>query len=165
MTVSSLGFGSRSYEEACYLHVQEYGLVNLKHKDNTTLRAVSHQSPNNNPSHIRRPKSSKCPKAGPGFKVTYLLTTWSKSPSWEVNRFQLVKKFPAFYWTRMFITALKTARHPSLSSARSIEYKPSNPTSWRCILILSSHLRLGLPSGFFPSGLFLTLILLMWRIG
>ena len=27
------------------------------------------------------------------------------------------------------------------------------PTSWRSILILSTHLRLGLPSGLFPSGL------------
>jgi hypothetical protein len=26
------------------------------------------------------------------------------------------------------------------------------PTSWRSILILSTHLRLGLPSGLFPSG-------------
>jgi hypothetical protein len=25
-----------------------------------------------------------------------------------------------------------------------------NPTSWRSILILSSHLRMGLPSGLFP---------------
>jgi len=29
---------------------------------------------------------------------------------------------------------------------------PPHPTPWRCILILSSHLRLGLPSGLFPSG-------------
>jgi len=28
-----------------------------------------------------------------------------------------------------------------------------HPTSWRSILILSSHLSLGLPSGLFPSGL------------
>ena len=29
---------------------------------------------------------------------------------------------------------------------------PPHPTSWRFILILSSHLRLGFPSGLFPSG-------------
>ena len=33
-------------------------------------------------------------------------------------------------------------------SARSIQSMPPNPTSWRSNLILSSHLRLGLPSGF-----------------
>jgi hypothetical protein len=30
--------------------------------------------------------------------------------------------------------------------------RPPHPTSRRSILILSSHLRLGLPSGLFPSG-------------
>ena len=35
--------------------------------------------------------------------------------------------------------------------ARSSPSLP-HPTSWRSILILSSHLRLGLPSGLFPSG-------------
>ena len=34
---------------------------------------------------------------------------------------------------------------------RSSPY-PHIPTSWRSILIVSSHLRLGLPSGLFPSG-------------
>ena len=29
---------------------------------------------------------------------------------------------------------------------------PPHPTFWRTILILSSHLRLGLPNGLFPSG-------------
>ena len=37
-------------------------------------------------------------------------------------------------------------REPARSSP------PPHPTSWRSILILSSHLRLGLPSGLFPSG-------------
>ena len=40
-----------------------------------------------------------------------------------------------------------------LSSANSIQSIPPQPNSWRSILILSSHLRLGLPSGFFPSTL------------
>ena len=39
---------------------------------------------------------------------------------------------------------------PYPEPARSSPYPP--PTSWRSILILSSHLRLGLPSGLFPSG-------------
>ena len=42
--------------------------------------------------------------------------------------------------------------HLSLSWATSIQSLASQPTSWRSILILSSHLCLGLPSGLFPSG-------------
>ena len=65
---------------------------------------------------------------------------------------QLIKKFPAFYGTRKFITVLTSARHPSLSLANSIQSPQPLPTSWRSILILSSRLRLGLPNGLFPSG-------------
>ena len=64
---------------------------------------------------------------------------------------QLVKKLSAFYGTRRFITAFKRARHLSLSWASSIQSITPHPTSWRPIFILSSHLRLGLPSGLFPS--------------
>ena len=45
-----------------------------------------------------------------------------------------------------------SARHLSLSWATSIQFIFPHPTSWRSILILSSHLRLGLPSDLFPSG-------------
>jgi hypothetical protein len=62
------------------------------------------------------------------------------------------KNFPAFYWTRRFITVFTRALHCSLSWARSIQFIPSYPISLRSILILSTHLRLGLPSGLFPSG-------------
>ena len=60
---------------------------------------------------------------------------------------QLVTKFPAFHGTPRFITALTSARHLSLSWANPIQSIYPHPTSWRSILILSTHLRLGLPSG------------------
>jgi hypothetical protein len=41
--------------------------------------------------------------------------------------------------------------HWSLSSARSIQSITSHPISLRSILILSTHLHHGLPSGLFPS--------------
>jgi hypothetical protein len=44
------------------------------------------------------------------------------------------------------------ARHYFLSSARRIQTTPSDPISLRSTLTFSSHLRLGLPSGLFPSG-------------
>ena len=65
---------------------------------------------------------------------------------------QIVNKFPAFYGTRRFIATFTSARHLPLSWATSILSIPLHPTSWRSILILFSHLRLGLPTGFFPSG-------------
>ena len=63
---------------------------------------------------------------------------------------QIVKKFPAYYWTWRFVTEFTSARHLFLSSASSIQYMPLHPTCWRSILILPSHLRLGLPSDSFP---------------
>ena len=65
---------------------------------------------------------------------------------------QLIKKFPTFYGTRKFITVLTSARHLSLSWANSIQSPQPIPTSSRSILILSSHLHLGLHNGLFPSG-------------
>ena len=67
--------------------------------------------------------------------------------------FQLVKKLPTFYGTRMFIIAFTNAHHLSLSWASSIQSIPAHPPFWRSILTLSSLIHLGLPSGFFPSGL------------
>ena len=46
--------------------------------------------------------------------------------------------------TRSFITAFTSARHLLLSWIRSTKSMLSHPTSWRSILILLSHLRLGL---------------------
>ena len=82
----------------------------------------------------------------------YLLTPWCRVLLEKLTGLQLVKKFPAFHGTRRFITALIRVRHLSLSWASSIQSIYPHPTSCRSILILSTHLCLGLPSGLFPSG-------------
>jgi len=43
--------------------------------------------------------------------VFYLLTAWSRVLLEKLTGFQLVKKFPAFYGTRKFITVLTSAHH------------------------------------------------------
>ena len=83
------------------------------------------------------------------YLFTHLLTPWSTVLLEKLTYLQLVKKFPAFYGTRKFITVFTSARQLSLSWASSIQSIPPHPTSWRSILILSSHRRLGLPSGHF----------------
>ena len=85
------------------------------------------------------------------YLPTYLLTPWSRVLVERLTVYQLVKKFPAFYGTRRLITTFTSARHLSLSRASSIQSIPLCPTSWRSIFIWTSHLRLGLPSGLFPS--------------
>ena len=86
--------------------------------------------------------------------ITYLLTPWCRVLLEKLTGLQPVKKFPAFHGTRRFITALTSVRHLSLSWANPIQSIYPRPISWRSILILvlSTHLRLGLPSGLFPSG-------------
>ena len=83
----------------------------------------------------------------------YLLTPWSRVLLEKLTGSQLVKKFLAFYGTRSFIIAFTSARHQSLSWASSIQSKPPYRISWRSILTLSSHLRMGLPRGLFPSSI------------
>ena len=48
-------------------------------------------------------------------QCTYLLTPWSRVLIEKLTASQLVKKFPAIYGTRRFITAFTSARHLSLS--------------------------------------------------
>ena len=86
------------------------------------------------------------------FKWSYLLTPWCRVLLETLTGLQLVKKFPSFHGTRRFITILTSVLHLSLSWASPIQSIYPHPISWRSILILSTHLRLGLASGLFPSG-------------
>jgi len=55
------------------------------------------------------------------YLLTYLLTPCSRVLLEKLTGSQLVKKFPAFYQTRRFITTLTSACHLFLSSATSIQ--------------------------------------------
>ena len=64
--------------------------------------------------------------------LTHLLThthTYSTVLLEKLTGSQLFNKFPTFYGTRRFITALTNAHHLSLSSASSIQSIPPHPTS------------------------------------
>ena len=84
--------------------------------------------------------------------LTYLLPPWCRVLLEKLTGLQLVKKFRTFHGTRRFITAITSVRHLSLSRANPTQSIYPHPTSWRSILILSTHLRLGLPSSLLPSG-------------
>jgi hypothetical protein len=79
----------------------------------------------------------------------YILTPWNKVLLEKITASQLVKKFPAFYGTRKFITAFTSARHLTLSWVRSIQFITH---TWKSILILSSYPWMGLPSSVFHLG-------------
>ena len=85
------------------------------------------------------------------YLLTHSLTAWCRVLLEKLTGLQLVKKLPALHGTRRFITALTSVRHLSLSSASPVQSIYPNPTSWRSVLILSTHLCLGLPSDLLPS--------------
>jgi hypothetical protein len=80
------------------------------------------------------------------------LTIWSWALLERPRDVRPLGSFPAFHGTRRFNTEFTTVLHLFLSLARPIQSTSPHPTSTRSILILSTHLRLGLLSGLFPSG-------------
>ena len=82
----------------------------------------------------------------------YLLTPCYRVLLEKLTGLQLVKKLPSFHGIRRFITALTSLRHLFLSWASPIQSIYTHPTSWSSVLILSAHIRLGLPSGLLPPG-------------
>ena len=75
-----------------------------------------------------------------------------QSPSWEANRFSASQEIPRILWnTKVHCRSHKCPPPVPILNQLNPVHTP-HPTSWRSILILSSHLRLSLPSGIFPSG-------------
>jgi len=75
-----------------------------------------------------------------------------QSPSWEANRFSASQEIPHILWNSKVHYRIDKCPPtvPILSQLDPVHTPTSH--SWRSILILSSHLCLGLPSGLFPSG-------------
>ena len=84
-------------------------------------------------------------------QAIYILTPLSRVLLEKLTGPQLVMKFPTFCQTQMFNnTFISTATFPYPETDQS---SVCLPTSKKSILILSSHICLGLLSGLFPSGL------------
>jgi hypothetical protein len=73
--------------------------------------------------------------------LTYLLTPCSRVLLEKLTvNFAASQEIPRIYGTRKFLTIPTSAHHLSLSWTNSIQSTWPPPTSWRSILILSSHL-------------------------
>ena len=87
-----------------------------------------------------------------GCTYTYLLTPWCRVLLEKLTGLQLVKKFPAFLSNPKvhYRTHKRPPSVPILCQPNPVHIPTSHLR--RSILILSTHLRLGLPSDLFPSG-------------
>ena len=85
--------------------------------------------------------------------ITYLLTySMQQSPSWEANRFSASEEIPYILWNPKVHYRIHKCPQPVPILTQLDPVHASHPSSWRSIIILSSHLRLCLPKSLFPSG-------------
>ena len=73
-----------------------------------------------------------------------------QSPSWEANWFAASQEIPRI--SRNPKVHYRTHKRPPFVPILGQPNQVHTPTSWRSILILSTHVCLGLPSGLLPSG-------------
>jgi hypothetical protein len=84
--------------------------------------------------------------------LTHSLT--ELSPSWGAAKCAAIQVLPSILWNPKVHYCIHKSNPlvRILSRINPIQSIPSHPISLRSILMLSTYLRLGLPSGLFPSG-------------
>ena len=87
------------------------------------------------------------------YFLTYLLThSMVQSPSWEANWFATSQEISHILCNSKVHYRIHKCPPPVPILSQLDPVHAPHHTCWRSILILSSHLRLGHPSGLFPSG-------------
>jgi hypothetical protein len=91
---------------------------------------------------------------GPSAITKQHLLTYSmeQSPSWEAKMSWATQEIPRILWNPKVHNRIHKSSPPVPILSQIDPVHAPHPTSRRFILILSSHLRRGLPSGLLPSG-------------
>ena len=90
---------------------------------------------------------------GKFYLLSYLLTHCrQQSPSWEANKFSVSQDIPRISWNPTVHYRIHKCPPPVLILSHFDPIHTPHLTSWRSIVILYSHLCLGLTSGPYISG-------------
>jgi len=85
--------------------------------------------------------------------ITHSLThSMEQSPSWKANQFSASEKTSCILWNQKVHCRVYKCP-PPVPIPSQLDPGHASPSHFlKIMLILSSHLHLGLPTGFFPSG-------------